>query len=115
MAAVAVQTPAPPRTPGQPDISYAPDVAKYQERTARRLRDEVLSKELPDGFPAELKGDLVWEGETLAKTYDWTYVLSPEQLAEIAAAVKHFKCRSLFWSILSPFCCPAHLKGHYQH
>ncbi|KLU91232.1 taurine catabolism dioxygenase TauD [Magnaporthiopsis poae ATCC 64411] len=93
--AVAVQTPALPRPPGQPDISYAPDIAKYQERTARRLRDEVLSKELPDGFPTELKGDLVWEGNSLAETYDWTYVLSAEQLAEIDAAVRHFKSLNL--------------------
>ncbi|KAL8377695.1 hypothetical protein RB595_008402 [Gaeumannomyces hyphopodioides] len=94
-AGAAVQTPAAPRPPGQPDITYAPDIVKYQQRTARRLRDEVLSKELPEGFPAELEGDLVWEGETLVETYDWTYVLSPEQLAEIDAAVKHFKSLDL--------------------
>ncbi|KAL8344034.1 hypothetical protein RB601_004517 [Gaeumannomyces tritici] len=95
MAAAAVQTPAAPRPPGQPDITYAPDMVKYQQRTARRLRDEVLSRELPEGFPAELKGDLVWDGETLTASSDWTYVLSPEQLAEIDAAVKHFKSLGL--------------------
>jgi hypothetical protein len=47
---------------------------------------------VPEGFPDQLQGDMVWEGDTLAETYDWTYVLSEEQLAEIDEAVKHFQC-----------------------
>lgn len=79
--------------PGQPDIEYRPDFEKYQARTARRLAEGNLQKTLPEGFPQNLTGDLVWEGETLADTYDWTYVLSEEQLDEIEAALKHFKCK----------------------
>ena len=77
--------------PGQPDISYAPNLEKYQARTASRLAEGNLPKTLPEGFPSKLQGDLVWEGETLAETYDWTYVLSEEQLDEIEAALRHFK------------------------
>ncbi|KAK0391429.1 hypothetical protein NLU13_0929 [Sarocladium strictum] len=84
-------TPAARPPPGQPDIAYHPDWNNYQARIARRLATEDLPKELPEGFPKELKGDLVWEGETLAEKYDWTYVLSEEQLAEIDAALQHFK------------------------
>lgn len=80
--------------PGQPDISYAPDYAKYQARAARRVQNESLPSTVPEGFPEQLKGDLVWEGETLAEKYDWTYALSEDQLAEIDEAVKHFKCQS---------------------
>lgn len=85
---------APPR---QPDINYAPDYDKWQARAARRVAAGGLPTRVPEGFPEQLTGDLVWEGETLADTYDWTYVLSPEQLAEIDAALAHFKCRS--WPI----------------
>lgn len=82
---------APPR---QPDINYAPDYDKWQARAARRVAAGGLPTRVPEGFPEQLTGDLVWEGETLADTYDWTYVLSFEQLAEIDAALAHFKCRS---------------------
>lgn len=91
----AFSTPKAVAPPGQPDISYAPDYDKYQSRAARRVQSENLTSTLPEGFPKQLKGDLVWEGNTLAGTYDWTYVLSDDQLAEIDQAVKHFKCQWL--------------------
>ncbi|KAI1055266.1 hypothetical protein LB505_009528 [Fusarium chuoi] len=60
-------TPAALPPPGQPDISYHPDWDKYQARVARRTQTDDLTKSLPEGFPKELKGDLVWDGETLAQ------------------------------------------------
>lgn len=93
----AFSTPKAVAPPGQPDISYAPDYDKYQARAARRVQSESLPTALPDGFPEQLKGDLVWEGNTLAETYDWTYVLSEDQLAEIDRAVSHFKCQFLIY------------------
>ncbi|CVL09167.1 hypothetical protein FPRO06_13377 [Fusarium proliferatum] len=84
-------TPAALPPPGQPDISYHPDWEKYQARVSRRTQTEDLTKSLPEGFPKELKGDLVWDGETLAQKYDWTYVLSAAQLEEIDKALAHFK------------------------
>ncbi|KAI8954647.1 TfdA family taurine catabolism dioxygenase TauD [Xylaria longipes] len=77
--------------PGQPDISYHPDFEKWQARVARRLQGGKLPTSLPEGFPEKLTGDLVWEGQTVADTYNWTYVLSSEHLAEIDRAVAHFK------------------------
>jgi len=88
-------TPAAQPPPGQPDIAYHPDWDKYQARVARRTQTEDLPKNLPEGFPNELKGDLVWEGETLAQDYTWTYVFSAEQLEEIDNALAHFKCTYL--------------------
>ncbi|KAM0330168.1 hypothetical protein ACHAQA_004341 [Verticillium albo-atrum] len=94
MAAVATaSTVVPP--PGQPDIGYHPDWDNYQARIARRRQTEDLPTILPNGFPKELKGDLVWDGETIAEKYDWTYVLSADQLAEIDEAVVHFKSLNL--------------------
>lgn len=86
-------TPAALPPPGQPDISYHPDWDKHQARVARRTQTEDLTKSLPEGFPNELKGDLVWDGETIAQKYDWTYVLSTIQLEEIDRALAHFKCQ----------------------
>lgn len=88
-------TPAAQPPPGQPDITYHPDWNKYQARVARRTQTEDLPKKLPEGFPKELKGDLVWEGGTLAQNYTWTYVFSAAQLAEIDDALAHFNCAYL--------------------
>ncbi|CAJ2509739.1 Uu.00g056390.m01.CDS01 [Anthostomella pinea] len=90
-ATVTFVTPMAPAPPGQPDISYAPDYNKWQARAARRLKEENLPKKLPEGFPTQLTGDMVWGGANVAETYDWTYVLSANQLAEIDHAVEHFK------------------------
>ncbi|KAH8647950.1 hypothetical protein BX600DRAFT_443285 [Xylariales sp. PMI_506] len=88
-------TPTAPAPPGQPDIAYAPDHGKWQARAARRLKDGGLPTTLPAGFPEQLTGDLVWEGDTLADNYDWAYVLNTDQLKEIDAALKHFKALGL--------------------
>ncbi|KAF4990546.1 hypothetical protein FGRMN_8407 [Fusarium graminum] len=80
---------APP--PGQPDIAYAPNHEKYRERTAKRLKEGNLPTSVPDGFPKQLNGDLVWDGESVSASYDWTYKLSPEQLDEVDQALRHFQ------------------------
>lgn len=91
MSATVVITPAAPAPPGQPDIAYAPDYAKFQARQAQRLKSETLPSTVPEGFPTQLTGDLVWDGESVAQTYDWAYVLSPGQTDEIDQALKHFQ------------------------
>lgn len=84
-------TPVAQPPPGQPDINYAPNYDKWQTRKNRRLAQGGLETKVPDDFPEQLDGQLVWDGKTLAETYDWTYVLNEEQLAEIEQAVAHFK------------------------
>lgn len=95
MAAAAVQAPVLAGPVGQPDISYAPILDIYEKRTKKRLEDEKLDKSLPEGFPTKLESDLVWDGTTLAETYDWNYVLTQDNIAEIDEALKHFKCKFL--------------------
>ncbi|EXJ93768.1 hypothetical protein A1O1_02161 [Capronia coronata CBS 617.96] len=76
----------------QPDIDYKPDFEKYQTRTKLRLQTEpLIGKSLPSGFPQELISDLVWEGEGLEDKYDWTYVLTTEDIEELEEALTHFK------------------------
>ncbi|KAL7621427.1 hypothetical protein AAE478_008749 [Parahypoxylon ruwenzoriense] len=102
LTSVTFVTPAPPAPPGQPDISSIPDYQKWQARAARRLKTETLSTTVPVGFPEQLAGDLVWEGDTIAQTYDWTYVLNNDQLAEIDNAVAYFKGLGLTLGHIAP-------------
>lgn len=93
--------PAVPGPPGQPDISYVPDPEKWRARAEKRIKAGGLPTTVPDGFPEQLTGDLVWEGDSVANEYDWTFVLSDHHLDEIDNAVKHFKCKNPI--VLNPF------------
>jgi hypothetical protein len=74
----------------QPDIDYTPNRQQWMDRTERRLKTESLSTEMPKGFPSRLDSGLVWDGQTLPDSYDWTYHLSSEDLEEIKKAVAYF-------------------------
>lgn len=87
MAAVQVVGPR-----GQPDIGYTPDPDKYLARVQRRLATEKLERTLPDGFPAKLNSDLVWDTQKVDSSYNWTYELSEAELADIENGLKHFQC-----------------------
>lgn len=76
---------------GQPDIDYAPDLVKYKARVQRRRQNDKLEGTLPQGFPAELHSDLVWDGKDIARKYNWIYELGEDEIEEIEAALKHFK------------------------
>lgn len=79
----------------QPDIAHTPNSKKYQARTKARLHDRSLKQSnLPSGFPHQLATDFVWEGERLADRYDWTYMLSEEDIKELKEALTHFKCQT---------------------
>lgn len=79
-------------TASQPDIQYHPDVERYHERSQHRKDTEDLCKDLPAGFPSQLKSPLVWHGKDVeTRSSDWTYCFSQEQLVEIDAALAHFK------------------------
>ncbi|KIH93273.1 taurine catabolism dioxygenase TauD [Sporothrix brasiliensis 5110] len=78
--------------PGQPDIGYSPDFDKFEARSKRRAETEQLSPVLPEGFPKQLHSELAWDLESLtASKYDWNYVLSADDIAELHRALKHFK------------------------
>ncbi|KAH8690563.1 hypothetical protein BGW36DRAFT_388972 [Talaromyces proteolyticus] len=63
----------------------------FKARTARRLATETLPKDLPAGFPQELKSELVWEGAELEGKYNWTYELTASEVEEIEQGLAHFK------------------------
>ncbi|KAK7035824.1 Clavaminate synthase-like protein [Favolaschia claudopus] len=77
---------------GQPDIVYHPDEGKFRARTARRLAaDPALpQRSLPDNFPPQVDGPIVWEGKDWKDESQWVYNLTDEQLAEIDRALAHF-------------------------
>lgn len=86
--------------PGQPDIGYTPDFDTYSARTKRRVETEQLSSELPEAFPKQLESELVWDPAALeASKYDWNYVLTKDDIAELRQALAHFKCmyHTFYW------------------
>lgn len=80
----------------QPDISYHPDLAKYQARTERLKQQRLPEVGLPAGFPEELHSPLVWEGKDFADEKEWTLVLDEAQLQEVRDALAHFKCELIY-------------------
>ena len=78
----------------QPDIDYKPDFKKYKARAEARWQNESLEgASLPPGFPQRLKSKLVWQGKALSAEYDWTHVLSEQDVDELESALTHFKCQ----------------------
>ena len=75
----------------QPDIQYHPDYTKYIDRARRREASESLQQHVPKGFPEQLSSPLVWNGKDVEQRDDWIYQLNQAQLAEIDAALQHFK------------------------
>ena len=81
--------------PGQPDITYHPDRAKWEARTAKRLAEDpsLLETPLPAGFPKQVKSPMAWEGKDWVDESQWVYSLSQTELHEIDEAMKAFKSR----------------------
>lgn len=77
--------------PGQPDIEYKPNRAKFEERGRRRKETEELPTTLPPGFPTKLDSPLAWKSEEVENGTDWIYTLNDAQLVEIDDALKAFK------------------------
>ncbi|KAK3174105.1 hypothetical protein OEA41_001349 [Lepraria neglecta] len=80
--------------PSQPDIAYQPDAEKYTSHTKRRLKNEKLSKELPNGFPTNLHSPLAWKGSDFHDE-EWVTIFTAEDTKEIKQAVEHFKALSI--------------------
>ncbi len=79
----------------QPDIAYHPDEAKWKARTAHRLAENptLPSQPLPEGFPAQVQGPIVWEGKDFTREEQWVVKLTEEQIQEIDEALQHFKSK----------------------
>lgn len=75
----------------QPDISYHPDFQKYQLRSERIRAQSSSVSNLPEGFPDQLKGELVWEGKDYTDEKQWILALTEDHLAEIDDALKAFR------------------------
>ncbi|KAF7550354.1 hypothetical protein G7Z17_g5778 [Cylindrodendrum hubeiense] len=91
LQAAVVQPPVPVGPVGQPDIAYTPNYDSYVARVKRRQETETLDRTLPTGFPEKLVSDLVWDGRDLAKSYDWDYYLTEDDLKELDEGLRSFK------------------------
>jgi hypothetical protein len=80
-------------TAKQPDIQYHPSYEKFLQRRARRLAEnpDLPNVSLPKGFPKQVEGPIVWEGEDWESEDQWVYQLSVAELKEIDDALEHFK------------------------
>ena len=80
----------------QPDIDYHPDVDKYLARVTRNDAEnpDRANVALPDGFPIQVDGPIVWEGKDWASENQWVYKLSVIELEEIGNALDYFKSKS---------------------
>lgn len=86
----------------QPDFTYLPDRVNYKNRVARRLAEEQLEKELPEGFPAQLEGPKLWKGSDYeGKESEWVYQLTEQELKEIDDAVHDFEATEKHFSEIS--------------
>jgi hypothetical protein len=74
-------------------IGWQPDYETYLARNAARLRVGGFSASLPDGFPEEMKGDLVWSGTHNIDEARYTFHLQDFQKTEVYEALQHFKGR----------------------
>lgn len=63
------------------------------QRRSRRLAENLKlpSVPLPDGFPKEVSGPIVWEGKDWKNEEQWVYRLNEAELKEIDDALDHFK------------------------
>ncbi|KAF8870697.1 hypothetical protein CPB84DRAFT_1906413 [Gymnopilus junonius] len=76
-----------------PDIQYHPSYENFIQRRFRRLAEnsKLASVPLPDGFPKEVSGPIVWEGKDWKSGDQWVYKLSGSELTEINDALGHFR------------------------
>ncbi|KAG2412838.1 hypothetical protein HFD88_010395 [Aspergillus terreus] len=80
-------------------ISYVPGRAKYEAQQAI-FKDRAAEASLPEGFPARLSSEMVWDSDSISLdercfVNDERCVLhlSKEQLGEIHDALQTFKCK----------------------
>lgn len=84
----------------QPDIAYPPDYDKYRLRSEERLASGQLPKQVPAGFPIELKSPLVWKGSDL-EDHEWLFQLDEDDHHELFHALEYFKCQNSLPSLRS--------------
>ncbi len=78
-------------------IGWQPDYETYLAREAARLRVGGFSTSLPDAFPREMRGELVWSGTRNIDEAQYTFHLQDFQKTEVYEALKHFKGR--IWNV----------------
>ena len=74
-------------------IGWQPDYETYLAREAARVQAGGFPTSLPDEFPREMKGDLVWSGIRTIDEARYTFHLQDFQKTEVYQALKHFKGR----------------------
>lgn len=74
-------------------LLYHPNLETYLQRKSRRLAEnpnDLPKSPLPPGFPEQVDGPAVWEGNDWVGEDQWVYHLSETELKEISDALRHF-------------------------
>ncbi|GAB1317294.1 Taurine hydroxylase-like protein SAT17 like [Madurella fahalii] len=99
--------PSPPKEP-YADIGYQVDEDAFRRRTAARLAAGGLASSVPEGWPTQVEGPLVWTGADFDGVDESTYVycLTAEDKQEIDSALQHFNTLGLESNEVSPATFP---------
>ena len=73
------------------DIGWTPEFARFNERSTERLARENITTKLPKGWPQTLQSPLAWSTNSFPVESEYTYVLSPLEIAEVDAALSRVK------------------------
>lgn len=77
-------------------IGWQPDYETFLAREAARLRVGGPPTPLPEGFPQEMKGDMVWSGLHNIKEEQYTLELQDFQKTEVDGALNY--CKGWIWN-----------------
>ncbi|KAK3682996.1 hypothetical protein B0T22DRAFT_472373 [Podospora appendiculata] len=77
------------------DIGYEVEEQKYLTRASARVKAGGLPTTVPDAWPTELKGPLVWTSDSFKDETEYVYTLTAEDKTELLSALESFKDHGL--------------------
>jgi len=72
------------------DIGYEVEEDKYRARSEARVKAGGLPDAVPAGWPAELKGPLVWGSDSFPDEKEYVYNITEEDKTELLDALEYF-------------------------
>jgi len=83
-------------------IKYHPNLEQYLARVETSLRTGALEQEVPEGWPKELTGPLVWTTADFQNESKYIHVLTEDEKMELRNALEHFKGLGLEGQKINP-------------
>ncbi|KAJ1327397.1 TauD/TfdA family dioxygenase [Microdochium nivale] len=93
------------------DIGYDVDEEAFKRRWAKTTADEHRATTVPDGWPQQLDGPLVWDAADFHNEDEFVYQLTDTDNAEIRGALEFFKEQGVDGMKVSQQTFPLHTLG----